>query len=83
MIVRKIKPEEVLRANELFAIAFEQPMDREAAAKPDNEDVHRWAAFDEGSGEMMSSFIINDYTVRFDGHACKMGGIGGVATLPQ
>lgn len=34
MIVRKIKPEEVLRANELFAIAFEQPMDREAAAKP-------------------------------------------------
>lgn len=83
MIVRKIKPEEVLRANELFAIAFEQPMDREAAAKPDNENVHRWAAFDEGSGEMMSSFIINDYTVRFDGHACKMGGIGGVATLPQ
>ena len=83
MIVRKIKPEEVLRANELFAIAFEQPMDREAAAKPDNENVHRWAAFDESSGEMMSSFIINDYTVRFDGHACKMGGIGGVATLPQ
>ena len=83
MIVRKIKPEEVLRANELFAIAFEQPMDREAAAKPDNENVHRWAAFDEGSGEMMSNFVINDYTVRFDGHACKMGGIGGVATLPQ
>ena len=83
MIVRKIKPEEVLRANELFAIAFEQPMDREAAAKPDSKDIHRWAAFDEGSGEMMSSFIINDYDVRFDGHACKMGGIGGVATLPQ
>lgn len=83
MIVRKIKPEEVLRANELFAIAFEQPMDREAAAKPDNENVHRWAAFDESSGEMMSNFVINDYDVRFDGHACKMGGIGGVATLPQ
>ena len=31
---------------------------------------------------MMSNFVINDYDVRFDGHACKMGGIGGVATLP-
>ena len=30
MIVRKIKPEEVLRANELFAIAFEQPIDRKS-----------------------------------------------------
>ena len=83
MIVRKIRPEEVPRANELFAIAFEQAMDREAAARPDGGNVHRWAAFDEGSGDMMSTFTINEYTVRFDGHACKMGGIGGVATLPQ
>ena len=31
----------------------------------------------------MSTFSITDYNVQFDGHACKMGGIGGVATLPQ
>ena len=28
MMIRKTRPEEVLRAEELFAIAFEQPMDR-------------------------------------------------------
>lgn len=83
MIVRRTKPEEVLRAKELFAIAFEQPMEREAAAKPDDEGVRRWSAFDGGTEEMMSTFIVTDFTVRFDGHACKMGGIGGVATLPQ
>ena len=83
MIVRKTRPEETLRANELFAIAFELPTTREAAAKPDGENLHRWSAFDDSSGEMMSTFTINDYTVRFDGHACRMGGIGGVATLPQ
>lgn len=83
MIVRRTRPEEVPRANELFAIAFEQPMEREAAARPDGEGVRRWSAFDGGTGEMMSTFTITDFTVRFDGHACKMGGVGGVATLPQ
>lgn len=83
MIVRKTRPEEVLRAKELFAIAFEQPMEREAAAQPDDEGVCRWSAFDGGTEEMMSMFIVSDFTVHFDGHACKMGGIGGVATLPQ
>lgn len=83
MIVRRTRPEEVPRANKLFAIAFEQPMEREAAARPDGEGVRRWSAFDGGTGEMMSTFTITDFTVRFDGHACKMGGVGGVATLPQ
>lgn len=83
MIVRKTRPEEVLRANELFAIAFEQPMERENAPEPDGEGVHRWSAFDGGTKEMMSTFTVTDFIVRFDGHACKMGGIGGVATLPQ
>ena len=83
MMIRKTRPEEVLRAEELFAIAFEQPMEREAAAQPDDVGVCRWAAFDNGAKEMMSTFTVTDFTVRFDGHACKMGGIGGVATLPQ
>lgn len=83
MIIRKTSPEEVLRANELFAIAFEQAMEREAAARPDDKGVCRWSAFDGGTEEMMSTFTVTGFTVRFDGHACKMGGIGGVATLPQ
>lgn len=83
MIIRKISPEEVLRAKELFAIAFEQPMERETAAQPDDKGVCRWSAFDDGTEEMISMLIVSDFTVRFDGHACKMGGIGGVATLPQ
>ena len=41
MIVRKTRPEETLRANELFAIAFELPTTREAAAKPDGENLHQ------------------------------------------
>lgn len=32
---------------------------------------------------MMSTFTISDYTINFDGAPCKMGGMGGVATLPQ
>lgn len=83
MMIRKTRPEEVPRAEELFAIAFEQPMEREAAAQPDDVGVCRWAAFDSGAEEMMSTFTVTDFAVRFDGHACKMGGIGGVATLPQ
>lgn len=79
-MIRKLTPEETPRANELFAIAFEQPMDR-AAAQPDEEGFTRWAALD--GEEMMSTLSVTDFMVHFDGHACQMGGIGGVATLPQ
>lgn len=80
MIARRIRPEEWLRTEELFALAFEIPMERKPDAKPD-EALH-WAAFDT-DGEMMSTLMSTDFTVHFDGSACRMGGIGGVATLPQ
>ena len=32
---------------------------------------------------MMSTFTVSDFTVQFDGSPCQLGGIGGVATLPQ
>ena len=51
-------------------------------ADPEKDDAAHWAAFDE-DGEMMSTFTVSDFTVQFDGSPCKMGGIGGVATLPQ
>lgn len=82
MIVRKTRPEESQRVNELFAIAFEFVMDS-GPADPENSRVHHWAAFEDDDREMMSNFTISDYQILFDGSSCKMGGIGGVATLPQ
>lgn len=81
MIVRKTTPEEARRVNELFAICFEQPYCN-CPIDPDHDDAAHWAAYDE-DGAMMSNFTISDYDIRFDGNVCKMGGIGGVATLPQ
>ena len=83
MIVRKITEAEEARADELFAIAFEQALDR--TRTPDPEGPRRavqWAAFGP-DGEMMSTFCVTRFTVNFDGGAFRMGGIGGVATLPQ
>lgn len=82
MIVRKTLPEENQRVNELFAIAFELPLES-GPAQDQQSGVHHWAAFDEADGQMMSTFTISDFSVHFDGHRCKMGGVGGVATLPQ
>lgn len=79
-MIRKLLPEELTRAGELFAIAFEQPMERRPR-EPEDGRSQQWAAFD--GAEMMSTLTVTDFSVLFDGHACKMGGIGGVATLPQ
>lgn len=81
MIIRKITPEEGPRVNEIFAIAFEQPL-QQCPFEPENEKATYWAAFSD-DGEMMSTITVSDFQIRFDGHTCPMGGIGGVATLPQ
>lgn len=81
MIVRRTRPEEAKRVNELFAIAFETPLSN-CPADPANPKVRHWAAFAD-DGEMMSTLTVNDYQIRFDGRSCRMGGVGGVATLPQ
>lgn len=80
MNVRLIEPQEWLRTEELFALAFEQPMKRRETYEPDKA-LH-WAAFDD-DGEMMSTLTVTDFPIQFDGNTCLMGGIGGVATLPQ
>lgn len=80
MIVRPVTTEEGPRTAELFSIAFEMPLNRDEPWKADPK-VHNWGAFDE-DGAMMSTFCITDFDFRFDGNNCKMGGIGGVATLP-
>ena len=82
MIVRKTTKEEARRINELFAICFEIPYSNCPIEDPETDDCIHWAAFTE-DGRMMSNFTVPSYTIRFDGHHCKMAGIGGVATLPE
>lgn len=97
MIVRKIRPEEYKRCQELCALAFEYPM-KDADLSPEAllnrvkreprsmQDVHwdsQWAAFEEDGRTMMATFTVVPWTANFDGHAVAMGGIGGVASLPQ
>ncbi len=96
MIVRKIKPEEIKRTQELFAIAFEFGADISKSSKEIYEDIlknpesredfywtERWAAFEDDDETMMSYFIAQPFPVQFDGNVYSMTGIGGVATLPQ
>lgn len=82
MLIRPITKEERLQSAQLFAIAFESPFDPNDLTPFAQEPVI-WAAFDEESGEMTSTVYVTDYQVRFDGSCFKMGGVGGVASLPQ
>lgn len=81
MIVRESRPEEARRINELFAVCFETPYSN-CPIDPEGDDALHWVALD-ADGEMMSTLTVSDYVVNFDGRACVMGGVGGVATLPQ
>lgn len=81
MIVRRPNPEEYRRINELFAICFEFPYSN-CPIDPENDTDDHWAAYTD-DGEMMSNFCVPAYDINFDGHSCRMAGIGGVATLPQ
>lgn len=80
MIVRKTLPEENAAVNALFSVAF-QTAPENGPADADNARIVHWGAFTE-EGELMSSLSLTSYTVRFDGKACPMAGVGAVQTLP-
>ena len=82
MLIRPITKAEQVQSARLFAIAFETPFDPDELTPFAQEPVI-WAAFDEESGEMTSTVYVTDYQVQFDGGFYQMGGIGGVASLPQ
>ena len=82
MLVRTVGPEELETSARLFAVAFEAPFDPKDLT-PFAENPVIWAAFDEAGGEMMSTVYVTDFDIRFDTGTCRMGGVGGVATLPQ
>ena len=97
MIVRKIRENELKRCAQLSALAFEYPMERAEQSPQDYfrqvsehpqglKDVRwdsRWAAFEDDDATMMATFCVIPWRARFDGHEVVMGGIGGVASLPQ
>lgn len=96
MIVRQIRPEELRRTQEICSVAFEYSIDftksaqqifEETLANPESrEDVYwqnHFAAFKDDDVTMMSTFSALPFPINFDGHQCKMYGIGGVSTLPQ
>lgn len=87
MIARKLKPEERYFSGLHMAVAFEGGFDLEKAraTAPEAEETEHsdcWAAFEGEGTTPVASFIMNKYQSRFDGHVVKMGGVGGVATLP-
>ncbi len=96
MIVRKIRPEELKRTKELFAVAFEYVYDNEKDAMDvyketfehpkSREDVSlldKYAAFEDDDVTMMSCLSAIHYPMQFDGNIVDMAGIGGVSSLPQ
>ena len=97
MIVRKIRATELKRCAQLSALAFEYPMEGaekspeafagEVRSTPrtleDKRWDSRWAAFADDGETMLATFCVIPWRANFDGHEVLMGGIGGVASLPQ
>ena len=87
MFARKLQPSEYWQARRIMAVAFEGVFEQEKElekSKTDKEDPKEdlYGAFLTENGPLAGSIVINNKTSRFDGHTVKMGGVGGVATLP-
>lgn len=87
MFARKLQPSEYWRAGLNMAVAFESPFEygkeREKAGTAEGNPLEDYYGAFPGEGEPpVASIIMNKKQVRFDGHVVKMGGVGGVATLP-
>lgn len=87
MFARKLQPGEYWEARRIMAVAFEGVFEQEKElekAQTDKEDHKEdlyGASLTEG-GSLAGTLVVNNKTSRFDGHTVKMGGVGGVATLP-
>lgn len=93
MIARLLKPEESWRWNQVMAAAFEWDFDlekakAEAAREKTKEELREQArnrcfgALSDDGKILYGCVNSREYTCRFDGGAYKLGGIGGVSTLP-
>ncbi len=96
MIIRKIRPQEYKRVQEINAHAFHRTFkDRESDAEDiigklisdphDRKDLNwaqRWGVFSDDDKTMLSALIAIPDHVNFDGKTTAMLGIADVATLP-
>ncbi|MCH4193220.1 MAG: GNAT family N-acetyltransferase [Butyrivibrio sp.] len=96
MIVRKIRPEEFKRTEELFSVAFEFPYDcdqdertryhekdRNPQSREDAYLLEKYAAFEDDDETMTGCVSALRFPMNFDGETVLMAGIGGVSSLPQ
>lgn len=85
MKVKKIPPQDRWQSELAMAVAFESEFDWEkekAKEVKETSEADWWGAYTD-DGKIAASIIMNNYNVRFDGNVVKMGGVGGVATLPE
>lgn len=95
MITRILRKEEQWKSDLIQAVCFEFPFDPEKAKQQaletaekekessDSDLAECWGCFADDGKDLLGSIIVNHFTVGFDGHDVRMGGIGGVSTLPQ
>lgn len=88
MQIRKVQAEEWVQFKKIQSIAFLFPIDVPSSEKRVRENPEQlyldcnWGAFTD-SGQLVSGMTNGPYAMYYDGHTVGMGGIGGVATLPE
>jgi predicted acetyltransferase len=86
MEIRKIKPQEKILASKIQTISFLSNRDFSTYSTEPEKFERGYettrAAFND-EGKLCSCMELIPYQIRFDGHTVNMGGIGGVATLPE
>ncbi|MGN0802848.1 MAG: enhanced intracellular survival protein Eis [Candidatus Faecivicinus sp.] len=82
MFTRTMRPEEAAHLDLIRAVAFESPYEPpKADAEPHPDPMTWWVS---GEADQLYGCIgVLPAQARFDGHIVPIGGIGGVATLPQ
>lgn len=97
MIVRRIRPEEIKRVNELFSVAFCSPIEEDGRdpvsvyndmlknprSREDVDPLSKYAAFEDDDKRMFSCLFATSFPMYFDGKKTDMTGVGGVSTLPE
>ena len=93
MITRLLKPEESWVWSKVMAVAFEYGLDipkakEEAEKEKTAEELKKaakdrcFASFDDDDKTVFGCVNSHEYDCRFDGGVYKLGGVGGVSTLP-
>lgn len=85
MRARIIHSDEMHKVNLISCVAFEVPWERpKEEQKEEKPSGDRWTWWLSEEGEAFCGCMgVLTLDVRFDGHIVSMGGVGGVATLPE